>query len=688
MLQGTNYRLLQWLGEGGMGVVYEALHVGIDRHVALKVIRADAVGDPDSVRVFREEARAVGRVGSEHVVEVFDAGELPDGRVWYVMELLPRRSLAHELESTPMAIERLIAVLRQICKGLGAVHAAGIVHRDVKPENVLLGKRGGRSDFAKLVDFGVAVMLSEAEVEHGVGTPFYMAPELCARTSFGTHVDMYSLGCVAYELLVGAPPFVADVIAEVKKMHIGETPKPLGSLVDVPPALERVIMRCLEKAPDDRYTDMNDLEAAICEAQLEAGVRTAWDHLPLPEVEDPARRARLSALAQAPARPSSRWRWGVAALVMGLLAVPAYLLRPDPPAVGEVESVVHRLVTEARHAASRALYVYPPEDQPDHPTAYTKVLALDAVSGEDAESAAEAAEELRDDFSRTLVRLGDRYWGSPGGRPFAMDYYAQALVFDPGSSHARERAGLVQGELALLRGRAASLDFSPAELHAAAPLIALAQEDEGERRQQLAAVARRQKKGSRASADLEKVLRAEGVDPREAEPTQELSTEEVSGASTEEPTHEDSSGDATATTPDEPPSPVPEAAEPDPVRARQLVEEAQRAVGARRNDDARKLFHRALEHDSRNADALIGLADMHFNAGSYQRALQMARKAVAVAPRNAGYRIKLGDAYFKLYRYEQAREQYQRAESLGHRDAPARLALINRRVGEGATRPP
>src|SRR5690606_37744118 len=144
-IPGTRYKLLRWLGEGGMGVVYEAEHIDIERRVALKILRSELSLRSDTAQVFRDEARAAARAGSKNIVEIFDFGELPDGRLFFCMELLNGIDLA-SLAEGELDLGRLIAVLRQVCKGLGAAHKAGIVHRDIKPENIILVQHEGRRD--------------------------------------------------------------------------------------------------------------------------------------------------------------------------------------------------------------------------------------------------------------------------------------------------------------------------------------------------------------------------------------------------------------------------------------------------------------------------------------------------------------------------------------------------------------
>jgi serine/threonine protein kinase len=217
-----------------------------------------------------------------------------------------------------------------VCKGLGAAHAAGIVHRDIKPENILLVEEDGRAGMVKIVDFGVATILGGEGGSQIAGTPQYMAPEQIAGGDFDGRVDMYALGCTAYEMMVGHPPFDGDSLEQVLMGHIQEAPRPPREAApdrSLPAELEAVVMRCLAKEPGDRYTDMADLEAALCEAQVAAGLTSAWDDLPLPDVA-PERRAAIAALWVRRDReleaPRRRWLWP---LVAGLAGV--YLGRRD-----------------------------------------------------------------------------------------------------------------------------------------------------------------------------------------------------------------------------------------------------------------------------------------------------------------------------------------------------------------------
>jgi serine/threonine-protein kinase len=181
IVPGMRYKITGWLGDGAMGVVYEAVHLDIGRHAALKVLHEALTTDRTEVEAFWEEARAATKIGSPYIVEIYDMAELPDGRLVSVMELLNGHTLEQEVQNTPIRPGRLISVLRQACKGLAAAHDEGIVHRDIKPANIFLRaanvKTKERSDRLSILDFGLAVILTgDAHGRELMGTPYYMAP--------------------------------------------------------------------------------------------------------------------------------------------------------------------------------------------------------------------------------------------------------------------------------------------------------------------------------------------------------------------------------------------------------------------------------------------------------------------------------------------------------------------------------
>jgi tetratricopeptide (TPR) repeat protein len=686
---GTRYRLVRWLGEGGMGVVYEAEHEDIERRVALKILRIEASEDPQQAAQFREEARAASRIGSPNIVEIFDFGELPDGRLMFAMELLNGQGLDSELDKCPMEQGRMIGILRQVCKGLAAAHEVGIIHRDVKPDNILLlaggtGPNASRADRVKVVDFGIATMHSETDTG-AAGTPHYMAPEQVLGAPFDGRLDMYSLGCTAYELLVGKPPFSAQSVDEILQAQIESRPVPPSQLCppgSVHPAVEAVILRCLEKQPANRYRDMHDLEAALCEAQIAAGLRSPWDDLALPPVDAERRDALLRNMpaVDGVARPRRRWLWpaiaaGSSVFAAGLTALLVLGRTPDVEASAEVDA----LTNAARAAGARANWVYPPNDDPDA-TSYRKVINLEQIDGAAEDLAQTRARELRHEFAESLVHLGDNYWEKDGGKPFARDYYLQALNFEPDNSQARERAGATPGMIAEFRDKAAQGTFSEADLRAAAPLIALAEQDEGKREEKLLALADNPDAAPASSTNsLDRLIRATSSKPASRPRKKNPDDEKVAVVA---PTPAEVPGAAIGDPLLDPAKPAVVAVKRDTKQSSKLVKDARAALAAGKRKEAESLFHQALGYDNRNASALIGLSDLEFDRGAHQRAADFAEKAIAAAPKNGSYHLRLGDAYFKLLKYTNARSAYQKAKELGVREAEGRLEKLKAKLGK------
>jgi serine/threonine protein kinase len=297
-IPGTRYRALEKLGEGGMGAVYLAEHVDIERKVALKLLHGDLVQNPLVLRQFRQEARAASRIGNPYICDVTDWGEVQDGRVFFVMEYLDGTSLGTELkERGRLPIERLIPILRQVAKALGAAHEKGIVHLDVKPDNVILMERNGRGDAVKVVDFGIAGLLGQGGGGAKVmGTPEYMAPERAQGLGYDHRSDVYSLGVMAWEMIVGEVPFQSTSAVGTLALHVDDTPDRINERLTqpIPEEIEVVVMRMLAKDPLRRPPSMSEVEALLIEAQLAARIRTPWDEeLTLPPM-DPDRAVRIA----------------------------------------------------------------------------------------------------------------------------------------------------------------------------------------------------------------------------------------------------------------------------------------------------------------------------------------------------------------------------------------------------------
>ncbi len=264
------YTLEDVLGEGGMGIVYLATHTKLGRRVAIKVLRSEYQDNPQAIRRFFAEARAVNTIAHPNIVEVTDFVERPGEDNYYVMELLEGSSLAVLIDTGGVPeLERSIGIMQQLADALSAVHAAGIVHRDLKPDNVVLIEKAGKPDFVKLCDFGVAKLtdsgldrIAMQSTSQGaiLGTPEYMSPEQASGKPVDARSDIYSFGVMLYELATGRVPFAAPDFGEMVVQLLKVQPIPPTQLPDLPhplPAsLEKLVLECLEQDPARRPPNM------------------------------------------------------------------------------------------------------------------------------------------------------------------------------------------------------------------------------------------------------------------------------------------------------------------------------------------------------------------------------------------------------------------------------------------------
>jgi eukaryotic-like serine/threonine-protein kinase len=318
------YELEELVGSGGMSSVYRAHDKVLERKVALKVLHATLADQEDCVERFRREARMVAGLQHQNIVGVIDRGE-DDGCPFIVLEFVGGRNLKQLVEREgPLPFERALELGMQIARGLAFAHANGFVHRDVKPQNVLLNGDGE----AKVTDFGIARSL---DLKHGVtqtgtvlGTSDYIAPEQAQGQQVDEHTDIYSLGIVLYEMLTGEVPFAGDNFVAVAMQHINETPPRVSERrPDVPPRLDAAVARALAKQPDDRFATMNDLgrELEACLDELRAGSAGSETVVrsPAPKVRK-ARTPRLHVRRprRRPATPALLVAIGLAAAVAAL----------------------------------------------------------------------------------------------------------------------------------------------------------------------------------------------------------------------------------------------------------------------------------------------------------------------------------------------------------------------------------
>jgi eukaryotic-like serine/threonine-protein kinase len=269
------YRVERLLGEGGMGWVVEATHLQLEQRVALKFMHATRAGDSsEAIARFLREARAAARIQSEHVARVSDFGTLDNGAPYLVMEYLEGQDLESLLRARgALPTELVVDYAMQACEGLAEAHAAGIVHRDLKPANLFLARRVDGSVRVKLLDFGISKLaapggMAEAAMTNTqslMGSPLYMAPEqMRSSKNVDSRADIWSMGVILYEMLGGRPPFDAETLPAVCARIMTESPPPLRTVKPgVPPALDAVVMRCLEREPKQRFQDVAALARAL-----------------------------------------------------------------------------------------------------------------------------------------------------------------------------------------------------------------------------------------------------------------------------------------------------------------------------------------------------------------------------------------------------------------------------------------
>ena len=270
------YKIEKLIKQGGMGAVYRGKHVLMDKTVAIKVLKPALAGDDDVVARFSREAKAASKISHPHAVVVTDFGEAENGVVFLVMEYLDGRTLKEIIAAEgPLQLERAVNIVRQVAGALDAAHAQGVIHRDLKSENIMLVRHDG-DEWSKVLDFGIAKIRqpkdsSEADITHAnlvVGTPQYMSPEQCSQSgTLDARSDVYSLGIILYEMLAGHVPFAGESATVIMMKQVQDpAPSVLSSRPDLPAAVNGIIQRALAKQPIDRYQSAGELSADLLAA--------------------------------------------------------------------------------------------------------------------------------------------------------------------------------------------------------------------------------------------------------------------------------------------------------------------------------------------------------------------------------------------------------------------------------------
>lgn len=368
------YQIVRLLGEGGMGAVYEGVNTRIHRRVAIKVLHGNVAGNTDAVQRFEREAQAAGRIGSKHIVEVLDMGDLPSGDRFMVMEFLAGQSLSDRIKDRGrMTPQELCPLVMQLLEGLAAAHAAGIVHRDLKPDNVFLlpPTQAGAPDFVKILDFGISkfnVMGGEFSMTRTgavMGTPYYMSPEQAKGDALDQRTDLYAVGVILYEALSGRVPFNAETFNQLLFKIVLEEAPPLEPLVaTVNPAFLDIVRKAMARNPDERYQTASDFKAALHlwskrDSVLPLGIPDAapgyGTSLPAKTISQgttsPAW-ASTGTVAEVPTKKANNWMYGLAALILLGGGVAAYQIQSSKAAEREAAA---RAESDAREKEAAAL---------------------------------------------------------------------------------------------------------------------------------------------------------------------------------------------------------------------------------------------------------------------------------------------------------------------------------------------
>lgn len=289
----NRFHIDRLLGEGGMGAVYVGTQTSIGRQVAIKVIRSQVSHDAEAVKRFHREGQVISRITHSNVVHVVDFGQTQDGLLYLAMEYVRGRPLTEEIARGPMPAGRVLAIISQVCDALAAAHDNGVVHRDLKPDNILLTSQAGNADYVKVLDFGIAKVASDgpcqatALTQAGsiMGTPQYMSPEQIDGSEITASADLYALAVIAFEMLAGVPPFQDETPITLLIKHLKDEPPTIRQVapgVQVAPAIEAFLLKNLAKGPAARSRHALAFKEELAAAMAGPGSAAAISVAPLP----------------------------------------------------------------------------------------------------------------------------------------------------------------------------------------------------------------------------------------------------------------------------------------------------------------------------------------------------------------------------------------------------------------------
>jgi hypothetical protein len=425
------YLLQRMLGRGGMGCVYGAEHVGIGRPVAIKVLDPQLVGDGTARKRFEREAQSTGKLRHPNCVGVTDFGAMPDGSPYLAMELVDGVTLEHVLDVRgKLPLARAVHIISHVLRGLAHAHAQGVVHRDLKPCNIMLVTEGNDGDFAKILDFGLARLVNgggDRLTQIGVvcGTPRYMAPEQVLDGVIDPRVDLYAASVIFCEMLTGHTPFESDEPLKILRMHLKDAPPRIAQLAPdlaIPPAIDDLIQRGLAKEPGDR--------PATAARYLDELDRATNHAAPPAEVQRPLRLpSTVARLATMPAARSGLGRRRQLQLVSAAVAVLviAVVIIVASRGDGGATTTAPGVATSAQEA----------EPEIEMPPSTVRHAAIDDAlrlarngRGQDATTRLKALRRTRPDDAQVPYALGRVYDGLGWPRQ-TVESYRDAIKLDP-----------------------------------------------------------------------------------------------------------------------------------------------------------------------------------------------------------------------------------------------------------------
>ena len=669
---GERFLVVDRLGAGKSGTIYRGEHVTLRRKVAVKVLHHELSRDDLAIERFRREATSVAEIDNEHIVEIHDFGRTADGRLYLAMELLEGETLDNVLaRDGKLPVDRALDVMIQVAEALVDAHAVGFVHRDLRPRNVYLAVRRGKANFVKLLDFGLAKLVEQgggaASTSLGMtfGDPRYMSPEQAKGDPTDRRADLYSLGCIAMEMLTGEPPFVGGRVFDVLTRHVSElAPRVASRRPDVPAWLDTVVARLLAKSPEDRFVTATKLAEVlrgggavpIEDAASSSAARRGPTGTPAVGVPVPAPVAAPAAAAAAPAAP-------VAPPIPPMAA--AAVVAPAEPTASERVSI----------PVSVADAPSGPVGEPTERVRHGSEADVAPPSRDDLDPRARRASAPPDPESRLSgAWFADGDGGDPGASGAASLERARSFI-DPGDSFADDegfgrKRSLVK-PFAIAGGAAVALI-------AAVLLFGGGKKSKGkDAPPPVAAIT-----AVDAAVDLPAIdagvapdaATAAVVDPPKTDPPKTGSGSGSSGRTLDDPFPTGGSG-GSADPGGGSGSGSGGGALPDDEAAGMAEFYAKAGDAALRSGDpvsAASNYSKALASNPKNLDAIIGLGEVALSQGQYSAAITQLKKASKAAPKRARIYTLLGEAYLNSGNAVAAEASFKKALTLDPDDARAR----------------